>query len=782
MRKPLLFIGSLFLLFTFTNVTARAQRRVSGTVINARTRRPVEGANVTFGDNHRTTTDANGQFSIPCSDSVHIAISYIGFSTYETTVENCSQSLSIELTPLTYRLEGLEVEDNAYVNEANAVAHISAQELNRQSGLKLSDALNTIPGIRMQSRTPWGGQRITIRGYYPNTGLDINFNGHGYQLSLNNIPITDATGTTIMDGIDFSNLGSVNVIKGPSPLYGNSIAGTVNLYTRWPQQSGITLREQLVAGSNGLFRNNSSFMAQNGKLGLVINYGNQSFDGIRPNSASKKDYVSVAGRYQVSDKQIISTYFSYNHSDEEIAGGILKEDLYAGNIISRPDYLANNSGVEINGVRLGVTSLRKFNNHFANKTTVFATGHKLNQNFAHGFNHNNSLNFGARTSFTFQQQFKKIGVDGQLGAYVQRSYESTDGVFIPPFIHPPFPPEPPLQFPSNTQNYALNYNVFTKWSFALPHEFQVTVGGILNFNKFGIRDMLYNGHLYSGSKKKSHSFDPTFSPSASILKSFNKNVSVYASVNTGVTPPLLGDIIASDGSINYDLKPESAVQYEIGTKGHLLDGRFTYQLALFSLNISDRLVTQHKNAVSFTTNVGEQQNKGLEFTTSYNIIRNNEKPISLMNVWLSYTYSDFTYDQFKLYAANTAGNDSTIADYSGNPVAGVAPQMFNIGVDLETHPGFYLHSQFKYIDKVPFTFDNNSFMKAYSLLSARIGFKKTFSHLTLNAYAGGNNLTGSTYYNFIFVGESISDLSDGYLTPAPVDPTFYGGVTVKYTL
>src|SRR5699024_2196543 len=138
-------------------------------------------------------TDGEGYFSIPCSGSVHITISYIGYQTYEDTIENCSQSLQIELVPLTYRLAGLQVEGNTYVREANAVAHLDVVELNRQSGLQLADAMNTIPGIRMQSRTPWGGQRITIRGYYPNTGLDINFNGHGYQLYFNNIPVTDAT-------------------------------------------------------------------------------------------------------------------------------------------------------------------------------------------------------------------------------------------------------------------------------------------------------------------------------------------------------------------------------------------------------------------------------------------------------------------------------------------------------------------------------------------------------------------------------------------------------------
>src|SRR5947209_5074053 len=76
---------------------------------------------------------------------------------------------------------------------------------------------------------------FTLRGYYPSTdngrSNSENFAGLGYQLYLNNIPVTDATGTTVMDDIDFLNIGKVEVIKGPSPLYGSYIAGAVNLYT-----------------------------------------------------------------------------------------------------------------------------------------------------------------------------------------------------------------------------------------------------------------------------------------------------------------------------------------------------------------------------------------------------------------------------------------------------------------------------------------------------------------------------------------------------------------------
>jgi len=771
----------LIFIATLSFLPAFGQQRINGRIFNARTKQPIEGANVTFGMKKGTTTNTNGHFSIPCVSPIRITISHIGYRTSSKTIHNCTDFVRIPLTPLSYSLQKISVTGQADIKEATSVGTIDKADLNKQSGLRLGDALNTIPGVDMQSRSPWGGQRITIRGYYPNAGNNTNFNGLGYQLFINNVPVTDASGTTIMDDIDFSNLGRVEVIKGPSPLYGNEIAGTVTLFSQRPVKTGTSVSEQLIGGSYGLFRDNTAVMTKSNKTDLRIDYGNQSYDGFRPHDASNKNYVSVNGHYHVSDKQMISAYFSYNKSKEQLAGEIDSTAFYSRKAVSNDDYVANNSKVDIESFRAGITSEHNFNSYLSNKTTVFATGHTLDQNFAHGFSYHNNLNFGARTAFMYQQQFENVGINGRLGAFVQKSDESVNSVFIPPFIHPPFTPSTQPQFPTDDQNYALNYNIFTKWKLSLPRNFQISFGGVLNFNKFGIRDMLHNGTLYAGSSTKSKTFDPTFSPTVSVLKSFNDKRSVYASMSTGKTPPLLSDIIAGDGSVNDQLKPELGVQYEIGTKGELLNDRFSYKLAIFDLEIKDRLAIQHKNGVNYTTNVGKQQNKGFELSLGYNVIENREAPVSLLKLWLSYTYSDFTYKDFKVYTENTSGNDSTAADFSGNSVAGVAPNMFNLGLDVQTTPGFYLHAKYKYVDKTPITFDNKHDARAYNLLTARIGYQKEFGkHFNLDAFVGSDNLTGSTYYNFLFVGQNISSLGDGYILPAPYKATFYGGATLQY--
>ena len=144
------------------------------------------------------------------------------------------------------------------IKKAQAVTTLTSDDLNRASGLNLQDALNAVPGVQMESRSPWGSQHIIIRGYYPsgdNGRTDaVNFGGIGYQLYINNIPVTDATGSTIMDDIDYSTLGKVEIVKGPSPLYNSYIGGAVSLYTPTPP-IGTSIQEQVVGGSYGLFQN-----------------------------------------------------------------------------------------------------------------------------------------------------------------------------------------------------------------------------------------------------------------------------------------------------------------------------------------------------------------------------------------------------------------------------------------------------------------------------------------------------------------------------------------------
>jgi iron complex outermembrane receptor protein len=778
MKKYLIF---MILLMVFSSVLF-AQTTISGIVVDQLTKDPVPGVVVLVkGTNDNTTTNDQGKFTISSANSITVlSFSRIGYISKDVSLSTAIKTLYILLTSSPVQLTGVEIVGNSQTLNSQSIGKLTEHDLDRASGLSLENSINTIPGVFMQSRTPWGGARITIRGYYPSTsGNSPNSNGLGYQVFLNNIPVTDAAGTTVLDDIDFSSLGNVEVIKGPSSsLYGSFIAGTVNLTTSRPAPNQTSIEQQTIAGSYGLFRTNTTFQSSGETSDIVVNYGHQTYDSFRPHSASWKDFVRINGDFEAGSNQSFSAYFSYIRSFEELAGEIDSADFYNRLAVSNPLYLANDSHIKIESFRIGITDNYRFNVNFTNQTTLFGSGRTSGQPFAHGFTDVNQFNYGLRTAFYLTVQTGDVGINGTLGGMFQKSNLTTNGVFIIPA--PPYP-----QRLTDQENFALNYYLFTEWNFTLPDQFIITAGASLNKNEIAIRNMLNNNQVYNGSIYVINSFSPVFTPRIAVLKALNNNISIYASISTGYSPPLLSDAVASDGTINTSLKPEKAVQYEIGSKGNLVVGKLAYQISVFDLENTDKLIRETLNSVTFTTNAGKQRNKGLELSLNYLAIDDNDATISLLRPWVSYSYSDFKYVDFK----SDNNNNSSTVGFSGNSVARVPQNMFNAGFDLETNIGFYLNGSYQFVDKVPVTFDNSTYIDSYNLLNAKVGYKKLLdNHWNLDLAAGGDNLLNSTYYSFLFTGPNITGLKqakdggsgDGYIIPAPYKASFYGNITVSY--
>jgi iron complex outermembrane receptor protein len=798
--------------------TTYAQTTVKGSVKDSENHEPISGATISIpGTAIATGTDAQGIFTLQSSANFDsIAVSFLGYTTRNFSVKDKSQNIQILLDRAVKSLNTVEI---LGVKQAQSVTTLTEAEMNRASGLNLQDALNTVPGVSMSSRSPWGGQHIIIRGYYPSSDNGHtngeNFNGLGYKLFINDIPVTDAGGMTILDDVDMTSLGKVEILKGPSPLYGSYIAGAVNLYTPRPEPGHSSVNEQVIGGSYGLFKTSTTIQTASENSDLWINYGHQTYDGFRPHDGSKKDYVSMAGNYYASPKHTISAYFSYSNSREELAGEIDSADFYNKRPVGDSNYVGNNSHVNIESYRGGVTNTYRFTNHFSNQTTVYGSGSTLDQYFAHGMTLAQNQGFGTRTAFNFDAKAgDKLTIDGTIGGSFQKSKQMSQGIFVLPFIAQPppaFSAFTPGMVPSDVNNYAMNSNIFAQLNFRLPSNLTITLGANVIFSEFGTQNLLtptgntYIGNpgflpfttnaLYLDYPTFTKSFSPVFAPSISAVKVINGHLSVYANVSEGYAPPVLGQMTNSMGQVDATLKPEKAMNYEIGTKGSLgSEKKLSYQFALYDLDITDRLVQETANKISYYTNAGEQRNLGAELYLRYNLIDNKNNAISLIRPWISYTYSNYTYVSFQNHGTTSKGTDTVTTDWSNKKVAGIAPNTFNLGLDVGTKAGFYLHATYQYVDKVPVTFDNVNYMKSYSLLGAKIGYKKQFGKITVNLFGGVDNLLGSTYYSFIFVGQNMGELAqgndpnykrgggDGYILPAAYKATFYGGLSLKYTL
>ena len=223
-----------FLVLCFLHSLLFGQTHLKGSVVDKQTKEPIAGAVVVVSGKRVATSDTTGAFTINMEHTISsLTVVRLGYARQMVTLPPNTNSITVELelnaTSRPIVVEGATTQEDE-ARPAAAISTLTPYDLQRGPGISLPDAINLIPGVQMQARTPFGGQRLIIRGYGGNSlaGLGTNFNGTGYKVYLDGVPVTDATGLTIMDDIDNSNLGGVSVIKGPaSTLYGNGIAGVV---------------------------------------------------------------------------------------------------------------------------------------------------------------------------------------------------------------------------------------------------------------------------------------------------------------------------------------------------------------------------------------------------------------------------------------------------------------------------------------------------------------------------------------------------------------------------
>ena len=790
---------------------AFAQNMLNGKVFNAADKSPLYGASISLSGKAAASTQKDGSFSIRCDKPGTITVSFIGFETFRQAIKNCNEEISISLLPVDKNLDEVEItatsnENKSILYQPLSITKLTPVELKRGTGLFLDDAVNgNVPGVTMNRRAVSSGQQFNIRGYGNGArgtrGISSNFDGQGYKVYLNGIPVTDAEGITTLDDIDFGSIGNLEVVKGPAgTLYGLAIAGVVNLKTIKPEKGKTSVGQDVLLGNYGLQRYTTHFTMGTDHSSLLVNYGHQKSDGFTIHNASKKDFVNVAGDFQPNAKQNVSAYFGYSNSYDERSGELTIAQYKAGDYSGNIDYIKNNGHSNVISFRAGLSHTYNFNDHIANTTSVFGTGFTSNASSAGGWTDKNAINYGLRSTFDTKFNLKEgVGFSGITGVETQRQNAQTIGYNMKqsPFdivttaSNPWVMGRPYYIVNSATSNNATitgTTSVFTEWTLALPKDFSVTAGiGVSNM-KIKLDDRFNPATI----TRPSH-YDTTYksmvSPHVAINKVFSKQFSLYASYSKAFKAPVSSYFFITTPSatppvssrVNADLKPEIGNQFEIGTKGNFLNNKLTYQVALFDAMFTNKFTTiavpynSTTTLYSYVVNGGKQDNKGIEALVKYTAYQSADGFIKTISPFANLTYSDFKYKGYRFHTIVNNTKDSLI-DYSNKAVAGVAKLVSNLGLDVVTRPGIYANVNYFYKDGMPITSDGLLNTGSYSLLNAKLGFQRSLStHIDVDIYLGANNITNTKYPIMVFINQ----IPDAYIA-APRNANIYGGLNLKY--
>ncbi|TRZ42494.1 SusC/RagA family TonB-linked outer membrane protein [Robertkochia solimangrovi] len=228
---------SLLLLFLLLfSVSLSAQNStVSGTVSDKVG--PLPGVSViVVGSNNGTTTDFEGNFSIPnVSPQATLQFSYIGFSTQEVPL-NGRTVINVTMQEDTQELDEVVVVGYGTMERSNVTGAITTVN---------SEAIENIPvpNVLEALRGQVSGVQVSRPSGQP--GSSVNFTIRGVNsLSLGNSPLIVVDGIPLLDGnlaeLNPDDIESINVLKdaGASSIYGVSGTNGVVLITTKAGRAG----------------------------------------------------------------------------------------------------------------------------------------------------------------------------------------------------------------------------------------------------------------------------------------------------------------------------------------------------------------------------------------------------------------------------------------------------------------------------------------------------------------------------------------------------------------
>lgn len=200
-------------------------KTVTGTVTDV-SGEPIIGANIRIkGTTTGTITDIDGNFSIEAEPQSVIEVSYIGYLTQETVINN-QKSIRFLLKEDTKTLDEVVVIGYGVQKKADltgSVANINTEKLNTQSNANIGQALQgKIAGVD-----------IVSQGGAPSSGTRIMVRGIGTLNNASPLYIVDGMYMNSIDHINPNDIASIDVLKDASSaaIYGSRAANGVIIVT-----------------------------------------------------------------------------------------------------------------------------------------------------------------------------------------------------------------------------------------------------------------------------------------------------------------------------------------------------------------------------------------------------------------------------------------------------------------------------------------------------------------------------------------------------------------------
>lgn len=643
------------------------------------------------------------------------------------------------------------------LRSTGSVGILDQAVLDQQSNSSMVSAMNTIPGVRMEERSP-GSYRLSLRGSL----LRSPFGIRNVKIYVDDFPLTDAGGNTYLNALDISAAGSIEVLKGPqSSIYGANSGGVVLIQPQVLTTDSSRVGFNLTGGSFGLFRENVTLGKQWKNYQLNISQSYQRSDGYRDNSAMSRKYFQINQQLDYSRSAKLKSLIFYSDLQYQTPGGLNAAQYAADPSLSRPAAGAIRSAIDQKAAiysktfYAGVMNDWQISSHFKHVLSVFTSYTDFKNPFITNYEHRKEFTLGLRTYVEYEKNSKDVNWKFNLG--LESGGTSTDDVNSDNNYGQPgaLQASDKLKAATNFGFANINIDIFKKLLLEIS-----TSANLYKYNYESFYPVVVG--------KQTNKFDMQLMPRAALSYLFTQNFSARASVSRGYSPPTLAEIRASDNIINVDLQPEKAWNYETGFRYQTTDKRISIDVTGFYYHLQNSIVSRlNEQAVEYFINAGGTKQWGLETSFSAWIIKKNSSQFIrglLLNN--SYTLSHFKFDDYF----------GRSVDLSGKDLTGVPKNIVITGLEVQLPKGLYVFAQHNYTSKIPLTDANTVYAQKYHLVQAKIGCRSIrIGGVPVELFAGADNLLNQKYS----LGSDLNAAAGRYFNAAPTR-NYYGGMSLHF--
>ncbi|MBL7725314.1 MAG: TonB-dependent receptor [Chitinophagaceae bacterium] len=638
------------------------------------------------------------------------------------------------------------------------IEHNNADRYNKNS---LVNGLNTIPGVRMEERSP-GSYRINIRG----SSLRSPFGVRNVKVYWNEIPVTDPGGNTYFNQFAYNNFSSIEIFKGPAgSMYGAGTGGLIliNNFDRW--QPGASL--EYITGSYNLQNLFASSRFGTKENRNQLTYAHNQSDGYRVQTKMRRDNFSWQSQLKLSDKQQLTASVLFTDMYYQTPGALTLAEVNTDPKAARPagggfpSAVAAQAAIFQKNITAGFTNIYSINSSLKNSTTLYGAFAQIKNSAIRNYERRNEPGYGGRTVFIYNKKKESV-YSGQK----ENSFQLVAGS---EFQQGRFNTQVSKNRNGNPDTLQTNDDVdYTAYSFFLQGDVSIrenwfmSAGISLNKTKVDIT-RLSRYPVVSQSRSYRNELAPRFS----IKKLVTEDFSLKATLSRGFSPPTVAELLPSTGVISTDLEAEYGWNYEL-TAGHsLLRNRLHLEATGFYFKLNKALVQRRDvSGADFFVNAGDVQQKGIELHADYTHSTALPAIIDYIILQIDYTYNHFRYGSF------IKGTD----DFSGKTVPSVPSNTLSGLLDINFKNGLYVNTTYYAASRIFLNDANTASASPYHLLSSRIGWKKALKKkYKINIYAGADNLLDEKYS----LGNDINAAANRFYNAAP-ERNYYAGIAFQW--